>query len=137
MEGMLAAFAQFDNDVRSERTRAGLRAAAVERGRWTVPASLGYLNSPKWSGKSLVPDPERASLVKQMFEDYASGRFAKQEVLALVSQHGMRTRRGPAAVAVKLRPQSRSPTPPCRPLRRPSGIGDRCTQIGDRPHSQS
>jgi DNA invertase Pin-like site-specific DNA recombinase len=31
MEGVLAAFAQFDNDVRSDRTRAGMR-AALERG---------------------------------------------------------------------------------------------------------
>jgi hypothetical protein len=27
MEGVLAAFAQFDNDVRSDRTRAGMKAA--------------------------------------------------------------------------------------------------------------
>ena len=33
MEGVLAAFAQFDNDVRSDRTRAGMR-AALELGRW-------------------------------------------------------------------------------------------------------
>jgi hypothetical protein len=38
-----------------------------------------YLNAPKWSGKSLVPDPERATLVRQMFEEYATGRFTKQE----------------------------------------------------------
>src|SRR5215472_6618096 len=36
MEGVLAAFAQFDNDVRSDRTRAGMR-AALELGRWTFP----------------------------------------------------------------------------------------------------
>ena len=93
MEGVLAAFAQFDNDVRSERTRAGMR-AALELGRWTFPAPLGYLNAPKWSGKSLVPDPERAPLVKQMFEDYASGRFTKQQVLARITERGLRTRRG-------------------------------------------
>ena len=50
MEGVLAAFAQFDNDVRSDRTRAGMR-AALELGRWTFPAPLGYLNAPKWSSK--------------------------------------------------------------------------------------
>jgi DNA invertase Pin-like site-specific DNA recombinase len=33
MEGVLAAFAQFDNDVRSDRTRTGMR-AALELGRW-------------------------------------------------------------------------------------------------------
>ena len=93
MEGVLASFAQFDNDVRSERTRAGMR-AALELGRWTFPAPLGYLNAPKWSGKSLIPDPERAPLVRQMFEDFASGRFTKQEVLARVTERGLRTRRG-------------------------------------------
>ncbi|PYR20261.1 MAG: hypothetical protein DMF94_12520 [Acidobacteria bacterium] len=36
-EGVLAAFAQFDNDVRSDRTRAGMR-AALELGRWTFLA---------------------------------------------------------------------------------------------------
>ena len=60
MEGVLAAFAQFDNDVRSDRTRAGMR-AALELGRWTFPAPLGYLNAPKWSSTSLVHDPERAA----------------------------------------------------------------------------
>src|SRR5258707_2573107 len=63
MEGVLAAFAQFDNDVRSERTRAGMR-AALELGRWTFPAPLGYLNAPKWSSASLVHDPERTALVQ-------------------------------------------------------------------------
>jgi site-specific DNA recombinase len=93
MEGVLAAFAQFDNDVRSDRTRAGMQ-AALELGRWTFPAPLGYLNAPKWSGRSLIPDPERAPLVKEIFEDFATGRFTKQEVLARVTERGLRTRRG-------------------------------------------
>jgi DNA invertase Pin-like site-specific DNA recombinase len=59
MEGVLAAFAQFDNDCRSDRTRAGMR-AALELGRWTFLAPIGYLNAPRWSGKSIVEDAERA-----------------------------------------------------------------------------
>ena len=51
MEGVLAAFAQFDNDVRSDRTRAGMR-AALELGRWVFKAPLGYLNAPRAFGKS-------------------------------------------------------------------------------------
>ena len=93
MEGVLAAFAQFDNDVRSDRTRAGMR-AALELGRWTFVAPLGYLNAPRWSGKSLVPDPERAPLVRRAFEEIASGRCTKQDVIALVTELGLRTRRG-------------------------------------------
>lgn len=30
--------------------------AALELGRWTFPAPLGYLNAPKWYGKSLIPE---------------------------------------------------------------------------------
>jgi DNA invertase Pin-like site-specific DNA recombinase len=62
MEGVLAAFAQFDNDVRSDRTRGGMR-AALEQGRWTFVPPLGYLNAPRWSGASLTPDPNRGPLV--------------------------------------------------------------------------
>jgi DNA invertase Pin-like site-specific DNA recombinase len=41
MEGVLAAFAQFDNVVRSERTLAGMK-AALSLGRWTFQgAALG------------------------------------------------------------------------------------------------
>ena len=100
MEGVLAAFAQFDNDVRSDRTRAGMR-AALELGRWTFPAPLGYLNAPKWSGKSLVHDPDRAKLVKRAFEDLATGRYTKQEVIARATAAGLRSRKG-----LTLSPQS-------------------------------
>ena len=73
---MLAAFAQFDNDVRSDRTRAGMR-AALELRRWTFPAPLGYLNARKWSKSSLIHDPERGPLVRRAFEDLATGNYTK------------------------------------------------------------
>src|SRR5687767_690346 len=64
MEGVVAAFAQFDNDVRSDRTRAGMK-AALDLGRWTFLAPIGYINVPRTYGKSLIPDPERAQVVQQ------------------------------------------------------------------------
>ena len=67
MEGVLAAFAQFDNDVRSDRTRAGMK-AALELGRWVFLAPIGYLNAPRSMGKSLMHDPQRAPLVRRAFE---------------------------------------------------------------------
>ena len=93
MEGVLAAFAQFDNDVRSDRTKAGMR-AALELGRWTFLAPIGYLNAPRWSGKSLVEDPERAPLVRRAFEQFSTGRYTKQQVLEEVTRLGLRSRRG-------------------------------------------
>ena len=77
MEGVLAAFAQFDNDVRSDRTRAGMK-AALELGRWVFLAPVGYLNAPRSMGRSLIHDLERATLVRRAFEEYAAGRFTKQ-----------------------------------------------------------
>jgi len=64
MEGVLAAFAQFDNDVRSDRTRAGMK-AALELGRWVFLAPIGYLNAPRSMSRSLVHDPERAALAQR------------------------------------------------------------------------
>jgi site-specific DNA recombinase len=92
MEGVLAAFAQFDNDVRSDRTRAGMK-AALEIGRWVFLAPIGYINSPRSTGKSLLQDPERAPIVRKAFEDYATGRFNKQQILERVTADGLRNRR--------------------------------------------
>ena len=44
-------------------------------------APIGYLNAPRAMGKSLMPDPERAPLVRRAFEEYATGRFTRQQVL--------------------------------------------------------
>ena len=41
IEGVLAASAQFDNDVKAERAQAGML-AALDLGRWTHQAPLGY-----------------------------------------------------------------------------------------------
>src|SRR5207245_11188944 len=92
MEGVLAAFAQFDNDVRSERTRGGMK-AALELGRWTFLAPLGYMNAPRSTGRSLIEDPERAPLVRRAFQDFATGRFTKDEVRKSVIALGLTTRR--------------------------------------------
>jgi site-specific DNA recombinase len=93
MEGVLAAFAQFDNDCRSDRTSAGMK-AALELGRWTFLAPIGYLNAPRAMGKSLMPDPERAPLVRRAFEEYATGRFTKEQLLKQTRAWGLTNRRG-------------------------------------------
>ena len=108
MEGVLAAFAQFDNDCRSDRTRAGMK-AALELGRWVFLAPIGYLNAPRAMGKSLMPDPERAPLVRRAFEEYATGRFTKEQLLKQARAWGLTNRRGrpltSQAIGVLLRNQ--------------------------------
>jgi site-specific DNA recombinase len=68
--------------------------AALELGRWTFLAPLGYLNAPRAMGKSLVPDPDRAPLVRRAFQDFSTGRFTKEEVRKAVIALGLKTRRG-------------------------------------------
>jgi site-specific DNA recombinase len=64
MEGVLAAFAQFDNDVRSDRTRAGMR-APLELGTVDVPRAAWLPERAACDGQELDPDPERAPLVRR------------------------------------------------------------------------
>jgi site-specific DNA recombinase len=75
--------------------------AALELGRWTFLAPIGYLNAPRRSGKSLVEDRERAPFVRRAFEAFATGRFTKKEVLSEITRLGLRTRRG-----LKVSPQA-------------------------------
>ena len=94
MENMLAAFAQFDNDVRSERTVTGMKAAMMS-GKWVFLAPLGYLQRPDGERKNvLVPDPDRASLVRKAFEMFATGVHTERAVLRAVTDLGLRTRKG-------------------------------------------
>jgi site-specific DNA recombinase len=98
MEAILAGFAQFDNDARAERVVAGLH-AAVERGRWCWQAPIGYLNADARRGPSLVPDPERAPLVRKAFELYAAG-VRGRDLLHQVHALGLRSKRGGARLSL-------------------------------------
>jgi len=87
------AFAQFDNDVAPRE-----RAAACGR-HWssyarTFLAPLGYVNAARSTGRSPVPDPERALLVRRAFQEFATGRFTKDEVRKNLGGLGLKTRRG-------------------------------------------
>ena len=93
MENLMASVAQFDNDVRSERTRAGMRQAALS-GRWQWQAPLGYKKGPRDSSESLTVDPLVAPIVRHAFEVISSRRLSKTEALREVSELGLRSVRG-------------------------------------------
>ena len=92
-EGIFAAFAEYDNSVRAERTVVGMQ-AALERGRWTHQPPIGYRKPPKTTdGPSLEQDRLRAPLVARAFALMATGNYTREEVRAEVSALGLRTRR--------------------------------------------
>ena len=81
VESILAAAAQLDNDMRADRVIAGMKAATA---RWAVDISrrLRLLQRPGCDGTAvLVPDPERAALVRQAFRMAAAGP-AVDEIIA-------------------------------------------------------
>jgi hypothetical protein len=90
MEGMLSVFSQLDNDMRSERTKAGML-ARMQLGKWSHQAPIGYLNS---SDPSLALDPQAAPLVSEAFERMASGQHSLVEVTAHVNALGLQSKNG-------------------------------------------
>lgn len=86
METMLAGFAQFDNDVKSDRTVAGMK-AALSKGRWPWQPPLGYLTG-------MVLDPERAPLIRRAFEMTASGQYRREELRLRLGELGLTGRHG-------------------------------------------
>ena len=90
MENILAAFAQFDNDIRTARTTAGMR-ARTEQGGWPHSAPFGYRKARMPSGiVSLAPDPEKAPLVKALLETFATGNYTIEGCLAVAYKLGIR-----------------------------------------------
>jgi site-specific DNA recombinase len=72
MQNIIASFAQYDNDQRSQRTRMGM-IQAVKEGRWVHKAPLGYRNNKKEGEPSLVPTEEKI-IVEKIFSDFARGK---------------------------------------------------------------
>ena len=69
---LFSSIAQLDNDIRSERTRLGMRQAVLE-GRWLWNAPYGYTFKYLNQKSYLVPS-DKAGIVKKIFKDFASGK---------------------------------------------------------------
>ena len=109
METMLASFAQFDNEVRAQRTREGLRARA-EQGLWTTRPPIGYVRVVDDLGNSnLVPDPDRSPFVRTAFELVAKGTTAVEDVRKRLITEGFTTGSGRAVAAQTFHRMLRNP----------------------------
>jgi site-specific DNA recombinase len=87
-EVIFAGFAQYDNDVRAERTIEGMK-NALRAGRWLWKAPIGFMKPSGDLGRSLVPDPKTADLVLRAFERCASGTTTLREVWQEVTELGL------------------------------------------------
>jgi site-specific DNA recombinase len=91
MVTMLSEIAQFDNEVRAERSVSGMK-ARLSSGRFQWCPPTGYLKGSK-TGASLVVDPKQAPLVRRLFERVAAGETRASALKALTAE-GLRSRRG-------------------------------------------
>lgn len=72
LQTMLAGIAQFDNDVRAERSRTGMKSVAMAGG-WTQKAPVGYILDRAQNLPILLPHPVEGSIVKLLFERVGNG----------------------------------------------------------------
>lgn len=97
MEAMLAAFAQFDNEVRAERSKNGIH-ARVEQGGWPYYALLGYVNYKDSLGRpTQKPVSQTASLVTSIFTEFATGNHTQPSIVAYAYEIGLRSRSSKAS----------------------------------------
>lgn len=95
MWNMCVAMAQSYTDQLSDNVRRSIR-HKVQKGEWSGPAPLGYLNAddPDTGRKTVIPDPERAFLVKRLFTEFATGVYSQAELIRKARGWGLRSRKG-------------------------------------------
>ncbi|MFP5437262.1 MAG: recombinase family protein [Bacteroidia bacterium] len=76
-----------ENTKISERTIAGTR-EALKQGRYVKSIPKGYISGRDSNNKTLMqPDPKTAPLIKDLFEDFATGLYSQQE---LIKKYGIK-----------------------------------------------
>ncbi|MEK7554920.1 MAG: recombinase family protein [Patescibacteria group bacterium] len=77
---ILCSQAKLENDNKSVNVKRGLR-MRCEMGLWPAPAPTGYLNEKRIDRKGYVMvDPERAPIIKQMFEKVAHESWSGRKI---------------------------------------------------------
>ncbi len=90
MENILASFAQFDNEVRTERTVNGMR-AKLEQGYWTWRPPLGYIRdaSSTERHKPIIPDSSSFKFIKEGWKMLLSKNYKPVEIQKYLKDRGV------------------------------------------------
>jgi len=87
MENIIANVAQFDNDVRAERSIGGMK-EAMREGRYVWMAPIGYVNA-KVGGKTTIVKSENAPLIYELFSLMAQNRCPVSEARSHITKKGL------------------------------------------------
>ena len=91
MDSMLAAFAEFDNEIRMARTTGGM-IARLEQGAWPHAAPYGYRRIRTASGIVTIEPSDNAPRVKRLLEEFSTGAYTVQNAREFAYEIGIRTR---------------------------------------------
>lgn len=91
MEGMLSVFAEFDNNVRSARSKSGME-ERVKAGVWVWAAPIGYKRLRQ--GGNLIIDEDKAPYVRLAFSEWQKGTYSYKTLSEFLYDRGFRTNSG-------------------------------------------
>ncbi len=94
VESMLSNVSEFDNNIRADRTKNGMK-AALQSGRWTFPPPLGYVAGRDAHGhKTILPDAKAGPLVQEALCLFASGTLPIEQIRREITTRGLLTKKG-------------------------------------------
>lgn len=89
LEAILAAAAQFDNEIRAIRTVTGMR-VRVEQGKWPHSAPIGY----KKERGRVVKDPKFAAIIADILTKFSTGTYSLAKIARYAYEKGVQTKSG-------------------------------------------
>ncbi len=92
LEHMLAGIAEFDNEIRSERSKNGMR-QLIKRGIWPWRSFLGYesVGAHRKGEKKTTPDtphPLLFPVIRDALKAYAAGGMGQVDMMEMLNAHG-------------------------------------------------
>lgn len=89
MKGILLVLAELDNNIKSERTTDGMK-AAFENGRWPWGAPIGYKHTIITGRKALMLIPGYKPLLSDLFSKASLGIYTKVELAEKLNKQGFK-----------------------------------------------
>jgi site-specific DNA recombinase len=93
VENMLAAYAQFENEMRLARTTAGMK-ARTEQGGWPHDAPYGFSKSRTPLGISTIEPNNDSQKIKMLLEKFSTGNYTVEQATSLAAKLGIRAENG-------------------------------------------
>ncbi|MBF0571703.1 MAG: recombinase family protein [Candidatus Omnitrophica bacterium] len=89
MKTVITASGQWDNDIKSERTKNGMQ-QAIKSGRWCWRAPIGYKQSRDTFGKTLLIPSEESVFITKAFELIETGLYKQSDVIKEFRKNGFK-----------------------------------------------